>query len=169
MRDLRPLRGENDGPLKHRRIKNCRPEQTRFKKAGHCRRRKNSFAHESAWPDDYDLTNRCRAGAAKDPANAALAATRKYRDPDRDPGATWSGRGRAPAWRANVKNRARFLVFAAASLTIPTRESASETTLAVPNRRSTEILNPEPSGAAGAGARMVGIVEGREQVCDLHR
>lgn len=32
----------------------------------------------------------------------------KYRDPKS--GATWSGRGRAPAWIANVKDRNRFLV-----------------------------------------------------------
>ncbi|MFM0053176.1 H-NS histone family protein [Caballeronia grimmiae] len=58
-----------------------------------------------------DLTNRGGAGAAKDSANAPLAATGKYRDPKT--GATWSGRGRAPAWIANAKNRARFLVSAA--------------------------------------------------------
>ncbi|PMS31268.1 H-NS family nucleoid-associated regulatory protein [Trinickia symbiotica] len=32
----------------------------------------------------------------------------KYRDPET--GATWSGRGRAPAWLANAKNRAEFLI-----------------------------------------------------------
>ncbi|WP_250475153.1 H-NS family nucleoid-associated regulatory protein [Caballeronia sp. GAFFF1] len=58
-----------------------------------------------------DLTDRGRAGAGKDSANAALAATGKYRDPKT--GATWSGRGRAPAWIANAKNRAKFLVSAA--------------------------------------------------------
>ncbi|MDR5740250.1 H-NS family nucleoid-associated regulatory protein [Caballeronia sp. LZ016] len=58
-----------------------------------------------------DLTSRGRAGAGKDWAKAALAATGKYRDPKT--GATWSGRGRAPAWIANAKNRARFLVSAA--------------------------------------------------------
>ncbi|WP_244818567.1 H-NS histone family protein [Caballeronia sp. Lep1P3] len=58
-----------------------------------------------------DLTSRGRADAGKDSANAALAATGKYRDPKT--GATWSGRGRAPAWIANAKNRARFLVSAA--------------------------------------------------------
>ncbi|WP_250504024.1 H-NS family nucleoid-associated regulatory protein [Caballeronia sp. AZ7_KS35] len=57
-----------------------------------------------------DLTNRGGAGA-KDSASAALAVTGKYRDPRT--GATWSGRGRAPAWIANAKNRARFLVSAA--------------------------------------------------------
>lgn len=32
----------------------------------------------------------------------------KYRDPVT--GSTWSGRGRAPAWIANVKNREKFLI-----------------------------------------------------------
>ncbi|MGT0250431.1 H-NS family nucleoid-associated regulatory protein [Burkholderia sp. GbtcB21] len=32
----------------------------------------------------------------------------KYRDPKT--GATWSGRGKAPQWIANAKNRARFLI-----------------------------------------------------------
>ncbi|MEM5314232.1 H-NS histone family protein [Paraburkholderia sp. JHI869] len=32
----------------------------------------------------------------------------KYLDPTT--GATWSGRGRAPAWIANTKNRDRFLI-----------------------------------------------------------
>ncbi|ABK11947.1 MULTISPECIES: H-NS histone family protein [Burkholderia] len=32
----------------------------------------------------------------------------KYRDPKT--GATWSGRGRAPAWIKDVKNRNRFLI-----------------------------------------------------------
>jgi len=36
----------------------------------------------------------------------------KYRDPKT--GATWSGRGRAPAWLASVKDRTRFLIEGAA-------------------------------------------------------
>nr|WP_321968421.1 H-NS histone family protein [Burkholderia cepacia] len=32
----------------------------------------------------------------------------KYRDPKT--GATWSGRGRAPAWIKDAKNRDRFLI-----------------------------------------------------------
>ena len=36
----------------------------------------------------------------------------KYRDPKT--GATWSGRGRAPAWMANAKDRSKFLIEAEA-------------------------------------------------------
>jgi DNA-binding protein H-NS len=36
----------------------------------------------------------------------------KYRDPKS--GATWSGRGRAPAWMANAKDRTKFLIEAEA-------------------------------------------------------
>ena len=43
----------------------------------------------------------------KTPAGTATVAA-KYQDPKS--GATWSGRGRAPAWIANAKNRDRFLV-----------------------------------------------------------
>ncbi len=39
---------------------------------------------------------------------ASVAGTAKYQDPKT--GATWSGRGRAPAWIAHAKNRARFLI-----------------------------------------------------------
>lgn len=45
---------------------------------------------------------------AKKTAAAAAAAPAKYMDPKT--GATWSGRGRAPAWIASAKNRDRFLV-----------------------------------------------------------
>ena len=41
-------------------------------------------------------------------ANGTASVPAKYLDPKT--GATWSGRGRAPAWIANAKNRDRFLV-----------------------------------------------------------
>ncbi|KAG8152520.1 H-NS histone family protein [Burkholderia catarinensis] len=60
---------------------------------------------------EYGLTEkdifggrRGRAGAKK--ATATVEA--KYRDPKT--GATWSGRGRAPAWIKDAKNRNRFLI-----------------------------------------------------------
>ena len=46
--------------------------------------------------------------ASKKTAAGVTAAPAKYMDPKT--GATWSGRGRAPAWIANAKNRDRFLV-----------------------------------------------------------
>ncbi|KER69927.1 DNA-binding protein [Burkholderia cepacia] len=49
-------------------------------------------------------TRRGHAGAKK--ATAPVEA--KYRDPKT--GATWSGRGRAPAWIKDAKNRNRFLI-----------------------------------------------------------
>jgi len=43
------------------------------------------------------------------PAKQAAAPVQaKYRDPKT--GATWSGRGRAPAWIKDAKNRNRFLI-----------------------------------------------------------
>ncbi|OXI43820.1 H-NS histone family protein [Burkholderia aenigmatica] len=49
-------------------------------------------------------TRRGGAGAKK----AAAPVEAKYRDPKT--GATWSGRGRAPAWIKDAKNRNRFLI-----------------------------------------------------------
>ncbi|AXK61819.1 MULTISPECIES: H-NS histone family protein [Burkholderia] len=58
---------------------------------------------------EYGITadqifGRRRAGVS--PTRAAIAP--KYRDPKT--GATWSGRGRAPQWIADAKNRDRFLI-----------------------------------------------------------
>ncbi|KVL25476.1 H-NS histone [Burkholderia territorii] len=50
------------------------------------------------------LFGRRRAVAARAPAPVAP----KYRNPKT--GETWSGRGRAPQWIANAKNRDRFLI-----------------------------------------------------------
>lgn len=60
---------------------------------------------------EYGLTEkdifggrRGRAGAKK----PTVTVEAKYRDPKT--GATWSGRGRAPAWIKDAKNRNRFLI-----------------------------------------------------------
>ncbi|HIE5948394.1 H-NS histone family protein [Burkholderia cepacia] len=51
---------------------------------------------------EKDIFGRQRNRSAKAPAKA------KYLDPKT--GATWSGRGRAPAWLKDAKNRDRFLI-----------------------------------------------------------
>lgn len=51
---------------------------------------------------EKDIFSRQRGRAAKAPAEA------KYLDPKT--GATWSGRGRAPAWIKDAKNRDRFVI-----------------------------------------------------------
>jgi DNA-binding protein H-NS len=51
-------------------------------------------------------------GAAKAPRASAPVAP-KYADPKT--GATWTGRGRAPAWIADVKDRSKFLIDAGAA------------------------------------------------------
>ncbi|OTP79741.1 histone protein [Caballeronia sordidicola] len=54
----------------------------------------------------------------------------KYRHPKS--GATWSGKGRAPAWLINVKNRAKFLIDAEVSpVEAPVASKASRKTNAV--------------------------------------
>ncbi|PMS15259.1 histidine biosynthesis protein [Trinickia dabaoshanensis] len=52
--------------------------------------------------------NKRGARAAKKAPASVASVKAKYRDPKS--GATWSGRGRAPAWIANAKNRIKFLV-----------------------------------------------------------
>ncbi|WP_116137406.1 H-NS family nucleoid-associated regulatory protein [Trinickia diaoshuihuensis] len=55
------------------------------------------------------LSGKKRGGRAASNGSISHApAAVKYRDPKS--GATWSGRGRAPAWIAQVKNRNKFLV-----------------------------------------------------------
>ena len=46
----------------------------------------------------------------------------KYQDPKS--GATWSGRGRAPAWLANVKDRSKFLIAGGAKAVVATNAAA---------------------------------------------
>ena len=60
----------------------------------------------------YGLTSEDVFGRKRAPrkptASASKSAAAKYQDPKT--GATWSGKGRAPAWISKVKNRDRFLI-----------------------------------------------------------
>jgi DNA-binding protein H-NS len=60
-------------------------------------------------------------GAAKAP-RAVHHVEPKYVDPKT--GATWSGRGRAPLWIRDVKNRSKFLVEAGAKTDVPEAKAA---------------------------------------------
>ncbi|MGU7812739.1 H-NS histone family protein [Burkholderia sp. AW49-1] len=59
---------------------------------------------------EYGITEKDIFGARRDKSarQTKAPAEAKYRDPKT--GATWSGRGRAPAWIKDAKNRNRFLV-----------------------------------------------------------
>ncbi|HDR9511709.1 H-NS histone [Burkholderia cepacia] len=58
---------------------------------------------------EYGITPEQLFGRRKAPASGARPPIApKYRDPKS--GATWSGRGKAPQWIANAKNRDRFLI-----------------------------------------------------------
>lgn len=74
------------------------------------------------------------AGKKMAAGNATVAA--KYMHPKT--GATWSGRGRAPAWIANAKNRDRFLVDGNAS-------KASVSTGSKANRLGNYRRGPQPA------------------------
>ncbi|WGS47022.1 H-NS histone family protein [Burkholderia sp. JSH-S8] len=57
---------------------------------------------------EQDVFGRKRPARARGIGAEKAAAVPKYRDPKT--GATWSGKGRAPAWIAKVRNRDRFLI-----------------------------------------------------------
>ncbi|MET3632992.1 H-NS histone family protein [Burkholderia cepacia] len=59
---------------------------------------------------EYGITEKDIFGArrSKSAKHKTVPAEAKYRDPKT--GATWSGRGRAPAWIKDAKNRNRFLI-----------------------------------------------------------
>ncbi|RQQ88706.1 H-NS histone family protein [Burkholderia stagnalis] len=57
---------------------------------------------------EQDVFGRKRGSRTTGTARAKVEAAPKYRDPKS--GATWTGRGRAPAWIVDVKNRNRFLI-----------------------------------------------------------
>jgi DNA-binding protein H-NS len=58
---------------------------------------------------EYGITERDIFGNRRGrPRKEARVVPAKYRDPKT--GATWSGRGRAPNWLKDVKNRDRFLI-----------------------------------------------------------
>ncbi|UXU92107.1 H-NS histone family protein [Burkholderia sp. S-53] len=59
---------------------------------------------------EYGITEKDIFGArrARSAKQAEAPVEAKYRDPKT--GATWSGRGRAPAWIKDAKNRNRFLI-----------------------------------------------------------
>jgi DNA-binding protein H-NS len=71
----------------------------------------------------------------KTPAGSVTVAA-KYMDPKT--GATWSGRGRAPAWIASAKNRDRFLVDSHGS-------TASVATGSKSKKRGNYVRGPQPA------------------------
>ncbi|WOD17020.1 H-NS family nucleoid-associated regulatory protein [Paraburkholderia kirstenboschensis] len=60
-----------------------------------------------------------------------------YKDPKS--GATWSGRGRAPAWIANVKDRNKFLIAGGAEATVATTAGAVNKAKAVGKKASETV------------------------------
>ncbi|KWI31951.1 H-NS histone family protein [Burkholderia stagnalis] len=57
---------------------------------------------------EQDVFGRKRTIREKGASSSKPQSAPKYRDPKS--GATWSGKGRAPAWIANAKRRERFLI-----------------------------------------------------------
>ncbi|MFM0387608.1 H-NS family nucleoid-associated regulatory protein [Paraburkholderia dipogonis] len=60
-----------------------------------------------------------------------------YQDPKS--GATWSGRGRAPAWLAHAKDRSKFLIAGSAEATVKTTAGAASKTKAAAKKASKTV------------------------------
>jgi DNA-binding protein H-NS len=95
-----------------------------------------------------------RAGNYKRGPQPAL-----YRDPKS--GATWSGRGRAPAWIANAKDRTRFLIADADSKTVEapaakkpaTAKKGAVAKKAAPAKQATAAKKAAPAKKAAAAKK----------------
>lgn len=87
-----------------------------------------------------------KSAAVTAPKQGAAAA--KYRDPKT--GATWTGRGRAPAWIANAKDRTKFLVDSALAKPARAASTAAKTGNSVRGPQAPKYQNPE-SGATWSG------------------
>ncbi|MBB2984323.1 DNA-binding protein H-NS [Paraburkholderia tropica] len=98
-----------------------------------------------------------RAGNYKRGPQPAL-----YRDPKS--GATWSGRGRAPAWIANAKDRTRFLIAKAdnkavkapAAKKTATAKKSATAKKATPAKQANAVKNVAPAKKAAAVKRTAG-------------
>jgi DNA-binding protein H-NS len=105
----------------------------------------------SAKNRDKFLVEGGKATATPAPASKAKAAGNYVRGPQpamyQDPksGATWSGRGRAPAWIAKAKDRSKFLIGGGAESTVAATASAVSKAKAVGKNMASK------SGGATAG------------------
>ncbi|MDR5741256.1 MULTISPECIES: H-NS family nucleoid-associated regulatory protein [unclassified Caballeronia] len=79
-----------------------------------------------------DSGSKSRGTEAKSESNASA----RYRDPKS--GAEWSGRGRAPGWIANAKNRNRFLIDGNAASATGSAEKA-------PAKAGNYVRGPQPA------------------------
>lgn len=87
-----------------------------------------------------------KSSAKAQDVRGAVAA--KYQDPKS--GATWSGRGRAPAWIANAKDRTKFEVAGTASTTVTKSKSAPKAGNYVRGPQPAQYQDPE-TGATWSG------------------
>lgn len=87
--------------------------------------------------------NKRGATSGKKPIARTTPVAAKYQNPKT--GATWSGRGRAPAWIAQAKNRDRFLVNGEAMNSSAPGESSSAPAETTGKRRGNYIKGPQPA------------------------
>ena len=80
----------------------------------------------------------------------------KYRDPKT--GATWSGRGTAPAWLAGAKDRSKFLIEKAESVAKPAKAPAAKKAAAKKNTATRKVSAKAAAPARKAAAKKNGAV-----------
>ncbi|WP_084069337.1 H-NS family nucleoid-associated regulatory protein [Paraburkholderia heleia] len=109
--------------------------------------------------------NRHRDAAAVKAAGKGNGAA-KYVDPKS--GATWTGRGRAPAWIANAKNRNRFLIDASAQHPMSAAERASKPGNYVRGPQMPKYRDPETGATwSGRGRAPAWLVEAKDRAVFL--
>lgn len=94
-------------------------------------------------------------GAAKAPHPNAHPVAPKYADPKT--GATWTGRGRAPAWIRDVKDRSKFLIAAGAA------PNAASAKAAVAKKPPVKRAAAKKAGAKNAAVKKVAGTPGRKK------
>jgi DNA-binding protein H-NS len=98
--------------------------------------------------------------AAKAPRASVNHVAPKYADPKT--GATWTGRGRAPAWISGVKDRSKFLIDAAAKAqdtgekAVPAKKAAAKRVVAKKAVKATATPKKAPGRRAASPAKEVG-------------
>jgi DNA-binding protein H-NS len=97
--------------------------------------------------------------AAKAPRASVRNVAPKYADPKT--GTTWTGRGRAPAWIRDVKDRSKFLIGAAAKAqdtaeqAVPAKKAAAKRVVAQKAVKVTAITKKAPGRRAASPAKEV--------------
>lgn len=118
------------------------------KKASEARRQEmaGALTQIKALMKEFDLSIAdLEIRAVKKSKSAALPLPSKYRDPAS--GATWTGRGRAPAWAAEAKAAGTLDTFSLDKAKASTSKKTAKSPLAVEKKPATKKTSTKPSAA----------------------